>query len=95
MTANAKRPTGDNVEHVGIWWKEPGQPVSYCLEGDEPEDYMLASAKPQLARGPAGAALWDGERFVLLAQPDAVTDEALVQHLLGAFGAGTRIIGCS
>ena len=81
-------------EYVGVWWKEPGQPVSYCLEGDEAEDYSLASAKLQLARVPSGAALWDGERFLLLARPDDFEDEALVRHLLGAFGAETRIVSC-
>lgn len=92
MTRDATKPANDKVEYIGVWWKEPGQPVSYCLEGDEAEDYMLASAKLRLARVSAGAALWDGERFLLLAQPEDSENENLVRHLLEAFGAGTQIL---
>ena len=92
MTPEATKPAKDKVEYIGVWWKEPGQPVNYCLEGDEAEDYMLASAKLQLANVPAGAALWNGERFLLFVRPEDFEDGPLMQHLLGAFGAGTKIV---
>ena len=93
MTRDATKPAKDKVEYIGVWWKEPGQPVNYCLEGDEAEDYMLASAKLQLAHVPAGAALWNGERFLLFMRPEDLEDEALMRHLLEAFGVGTRNVG--
>ena len=67
--------------------------MSYCLEGSEAEDYMLASAKLQLAHVTAGAALWNGERFLLFMRSEDFEDEALMRHLLEAFGVGTRIVG--